>query len=153
MAVFDISVPLTAMQSLLQADGYFPGGVVIGEPFQPPQAVTAAIFIMDDVQAETTLTGTIENYVVQVRVYWLRPMDPSGAQAMEIGIGQAVSHVLAQLAGSYTLGGSVRAIDWAGEEGEKVAVKFGHLDLGGSIFRIADITVPLIVDDNAVFTP
>ena len=152
MAVFDCSVPMTAIESLLAQDGYFTG-VVVGEPFAPPSSPTAAIFIMDDAQASTTLTGSIENYVLQIRIYWLRATDPPGARVMEIGIGHAVSHVLAQLAGAFTLGGSVRAIDWAGEEGEKVSVKFGHIDLGGSIFRIADITVPLIIDDSTVFAP
>ncbi len=79
-------------------------------------------------------------------------MTPVDAAKVETSVAQGVATVLATLVGAYTLGGSVRAIDWAGEEaGRKVAVKWGHLVVSGTIFRMVDIQVPLIVDDSATF--
>ena len=149
---FDPSVPVLALQAVLVASSVFPGGVLIGEPFSPPVGLTAAIFFMDVDPAQTTLGSTIDVWTLQVRIYARAGMTPVDASKVEISVAQGVQTVLSALAGGFTLSGSMRAIDWAGEEaGRKLSVKWGHLVVSGTIFRMVDITVPLIVDDAATF--
>lgn len=153
---FDIRPTLQALQSVLKQDGYF-AQVFIGEPKSPPvDQMTAAIQMMEILPTQVTLGTDIEVHTLQVRVY-RNAMGEANAgggpdEAIEYETAQAVSKVLSDLAGGFTLGGKVRAVDWNGEEGGlKVAAKWGHLDVGGTMFRVADITVPLIVDDAVTF--
>ncbi len=148
---FDVTASMQAMESLFQESGYFPS-VVIGEPKDPPPDMTVAL-MMDNIDvAEATLTTGVLNHVVMSRIYGGRNIfDPM--ENLELGLARAVSKALDLLAGSFTLGGTIRALDWAGEEGMKVSVKFGHVDVGGTMMRIADMFIPLIVDDSVTFVP
>lgn len=73
-------------------------------------------------------------------------------ESMEKEFAKAVSSILSDIIGEFDLGGSVRSIDVAGIYGSSIAVSYGYLDLGGTMFRIADITLSLIVDDSATTT-
>ena len=151
---FNPSASLTALKTALTDIGYFSGGVLIGEPFGPVTTVTAAIFFMDLDAAQVTLSDTIDVWGICVRIYARGGMTPADAQTAELALANGVSEVWTALAGAFTLGGTVRAIDWAGEEaGHKMTAKWGHIVLGGTIFRVVDITVNLIVDGSATFVP
>ena len=56
---------------------------------------------------------------------------------------------MSDLSGEFDLGETIRNVDIGGMGGTPLSVDFGHLDVGGTIFRIADITVPMLVDDSA----
>ena len=153
---YDPTTTLAQLQTLLTNTGSFGAGVQIGEPFAPPVLTTttllAAILFQTYEPAGTTLNTTIEVWDLLVRIYALAGMTPADASTVEQNLAKAFASTLATLAGHYTLGSTVRAIDWAGEEaGRKVGAKWGHLVISGTIFRVVDLVVPLIVDDSATF--
>lgn len=151
---FDPRSTLTKVQSLLAADGFFAGGVVVGDLFAAPSDTTAAIFMRELAPTRTTLNATIDVCSVTVRVYAKAGMTTADAQSAELALAQAVFVIESALAGAFTLGGTVRAIDWAGEEaGFKISAKWGHLVIGGTILRVVDVIIPCIVDDSAIFAP
>lgn len=52
------------------------------------------------------------------------------------------------VAGAYTLAGDVRNVDFFGEAGQPMDVKAGYIDVSGTICRVIDIEIPLIVNDS-----
>ncbi len=59
----------------------------------------------------------------------------------------AVSTLIGEYSGAFTLGGSARAIDLLGMEGTPLSAQAGYLDVSGKFFRIMDIVIPVIVND------
>lgn len=150
---YDPAATLTYLETLLTNTGVFVGGVQLGEPFSPPVALTAAIFFRD-LDPLVTLGTTIDVWMLQVRVYAKAGMTPTDAATTETSVAQGAAAVETALAGHFTLGGTVRAIDWAGEEaGQRLHAQWGHLVISGTIFCVVDFMVPLIVDDAATFAP
>ena len=148
---FDASNTLDAVAGHLLASGYL-RDVMIGEPKSPPSGdqLTASVFLNSISVAEVTLGTTIESHVLTLRIF--RNMLAEPTNTMEKEFAKAVSSILSDIIGEFDLGGSVRSIDVAGIYGSSIAVNYGYLDLGGTMFRIADITLPLIVDDSATTT-
>ena len=148
---FDASNTLDAVAGHLLASGYL-RDFMIGEPKSPPSGdqLTASVFLNSISVAEVTLGTTIESHVLMLRIF--RNMLAEPTETMEKEFAKAVSSILSDIIGEFDLGGSVRSIDVAGIYGPSIAVSYGYLDLGGTMFRIADITLPLIVDDSATTT-
>lgn len=152
--VWDPKPTMKALQSVLADTGYFEGGVLIGDVFSPPGHFTAALMAMDLLPSQTSLSGTIDVFTVRCRMYIPAGMTVADAETVELKAISAPLQVMAALAGKFTLAGTVRAIDWAGEESSNhYEVKWGHLQFGGTIFRMADLDLPLIIDDNGLFAP
>ncbi len=149
---WDPTLTLANLKQTLAATKAFPGGVQIGEPFSAPADLVAAIAFLDWEPAEATLSTTIDTVTLLVRIYARAGMTPVDAGSVETKVAKAVSVTLAALAGAFTVGNTVRAISFVGEGGGKrVTIKFGHLVLDGTIFRMVDFNVPLIVDDSATW--
>ena len=148
---FDASNTLDAVAGHLLASGYL-RDVMIGEPKSPPSGdqLTASVFLNSISVAEVTLGTTIESHVLTLRIF--RNMLAEPTETMEKEFAKAISSILSDIIGEFDLGGSIRSIDVAGIYGSSIAVSYGYLDLGGTMFRIADITLPLIVDDSATTT-
>ncbi len=151
---WDPNPTFTNLQTLLQNTGNY-AAVWVGEPFSPPDPdLVAAIFMYEAAPGQTTLSTTIDVRTLMVRLYARAGMTPADAERVERAVDLAESQLEATLAANFTLGGTVRAIDWAGEEaGHHVSAKWGHLVLAGTIFRVVDFLCPLIVDDSSVFKP
>lgn len=54
--------------------------------------------------------------------------------------------LIARYSAGFTLGGLVREVDLLGEEGEPLSIQFGYVTIDKRIYRIAALTIPLIVD-------
>jgi len=148
MADFTIKRSLTWIQSHFLASGYF-RGVVIGHPWTPPtEKITVAIFMESQSILNLTVGGaTQELHVVTARIF--RPALSEPIADVESDIAEAVSLVQADLLADTTLGSTVMTIDPAGMSGTGMSTAFGHVEIGGTNFRIADITIPLLVNDSA----
>lgn len=59
----------------------------------------------------------------------------------------AVDAFIAGLSGDFDLGGRLRCVDLLGAYGAPLAYQTGYVDLDSKLYRIADVTVPLIVND------
>ena len=130
------------------ASGYF-RGVVIGHPWAPPTGrITVAIFMETQDILSLTVGGTTQElYVMTARIF--RPALSEPIADVETDIAEAVSLIQADLLADTTLGSTVMTIDAAGMSGTNMRTAFGHMELNSVNFRIADITIPLLVNDSA----
>jgi hypothetical protein len=149
---FNIKATLDAIASHISRSGYV-SDVQIGEPVAPPDAIDklhAAIYMSSASVVGLTLAETIEQHVVTVRVYQ-RAAFAAGddAGALEASVALAVSQISSNLIGEFDLGATMRNIDVGGQYGQAMNASFGYVTIGQTVFRTADLTVPLIVDGSA----
>mgnify|MGYP001589921058 CR=1 FL=1 len=153
MPIFNSKATLEQVHSYLAASGYF-GGSQIGEPKAPPQGVKlfAAVYMMDASVTRVYVNGGLaENHVVQIRIYRNALLEPTKDIELELAI--AVQQVASDLLGDYDLGATIREVDAGGMNGTPYKTEWGHVDLGGVVYRVADITLPLNIDDSATAAP
>ena len=144
---YDIEDTLRFIQSHLAASSRFVH-TQIGEPKSPPAGgLTASVRMDGQAVSLLSLQSTIETHTVIIRIY--RNMLAEPQEDAEIEVAQAVSEVEEDLIGDFDLGGTVRNIDIGGQHGAGVSARWGYVDVGGTLYRIADITLPFIVDDSA----
>jgi hypothetical protein len=148
---FDISNTLHAVETYVQDLGLFQS-VQIGEPKAPlPQGFHAVCF-MQSVGITSVYIGgeTRESHVVMLRIYRDMLAEQSDPQiTLETEIAVVVSKLMANLLGDTDLESSIMSIDAAGMDGTSMAAAYGYIELGGVIYRICDITVPMIVNGSA----
>lgn len=143
----DIEGTLRMVQSYLSQSGLF-AAQQIGEPKSPPAVgLAAAVFMADAGVAEVVLDSTIERHAVTIRLY--RNMLAEPLEDAEIEMANAASRILTDMYGDYDLGATVRAIDVAGIYGGGVHARWGYVEVSGVMFRIVDISLPLIIDGAA----
>ena len=150
---FDVKASLQAIESYLSKSGYF-SSVQIGERKAPPPGDGLSVDIWMKSAAVVRLYangGTGESHVVMARVY--RDLFGLPTEETEFVLAKAVQQILSDLLGEYDLGATVREIDAGGINGQSVRTDWGHVDIGGKLFRVADITLPLSVDDSATMAP
>ena len=146
---FDIDRTLHAVTSFLKVDGKF-RTVTIGEPksITPLTSICVAVFMQSTAITKFYLNGgTEEVHVVMVRLY--RDMLAEPTEDIETDLAKSVQRIVSDLLGDYDLGATIRNIDGAGGIGTNLGSAWGYTDLSGRMFRIVDITLPLIVDDSA----
>ena len=144
---FAIKSTLQAISDYIQKSGYVQKST-IGEPKAPPsEPVSAAVFLDSVAVAALTLNGTIEVHTVTLRLYMDMLGDPT--EDIEFGMAEVVSNISSDLLGEYDLGASIRNVDAAGMHGSPLRATWGYVDVGGKMFRIVDMSIPLIVDDSA----
>ena len=144
---FDITSTLRTVESYLSASGYVPS-VQIGEPKSPPKSeLSAAIFMTSVGIAQLTLNTTIEKHVVTIRLY--RNMLSEPQENIELELAKVVQDIASDLLGDFDLGATIRNVDAGGEHGTSLSTTWGYLDVGGTMYRVADINLPLTVDDSA----
>jgi len=151
---FDIASTLETVHNHLAASGYFSGGVQVGEYMEPPDAVAnklAGSIYMQSSQVAMIMTdgATRELHVVVVRIY-ADLKDPT--ESPEKKLAQGVSQVSSDMLGDADLGETIMAIDAGGAYGTNFGVAWGRVDISQRMYRVADVTLPLIVDGSATVT-
>lgn len=119
---------------------------------QPPKAVlpagfTVRISLLSMEVAETTLTTAIELHTVMVRIYHAQAA--AKEETLETERGRILPLVMDSLKADFTLGGTLRAIDWGGMYGQRPRVDFDEEEIGGVDYWTAHLVLPLIVDADA----
>ena len=147
--MFDVRDTLIRVETYLAGSGHFQQAQ-IGERKQPsPAQLSADVWMTRASVVGTTLTTTIELHVLNIRIYRDAMAEPPAD--IETDLGAAASNVISDLLGEFDLGATIRNIDAAGQYGTPVSVEWGHVDIGGRMHRVADITLPLIVDAAHTF--
>ncbi len=147
---FDMNSTLQALLSHLEGNGYFHESQ-IGEPKGPVAATGTEYFgslIPSEVRiAKIVLDGSpIEVHTVILRIYADWMAEPQ--EQVEISLSNTVSRVISDLIGGFKLNNTVRAVDFAGIYGRAITARWGHLDLSKRIYRVCDVSIPCIVDDD-----
>ena len=149
---FNIKNTLGAIESHISSTGYV-SNVQVGEPVSPPDAndkIFGAIFMNSANVVELSLGTTIELHSVTVRLH-RRAAFGQGDNAGEVEeeMALALSQISSNLIGEFDLGGTLRAIDIAGQYGSALTATWGYVTIAQTMFRIVDLVLPLIVDDSA----
>jgi hypothetical protein len=149
---FNITSTLDTLNSHLRKTGVIRHSQ-IGEYKSIPNTKEcyAAIWMSDARVAMATLADTIEVHTVTVRLYWGAFEEP--IVNIELGLAKAVSDIVNEWSGDFTLGATVRNIDIAGELGTPLTSVWGYADVSGLIYRIVDLEVSLIVDGSSTLAP
>ena len=151
VAAFTIRPTLQEIQSYLAASGEFVT-VELGEPEAVARGdgLTAAIWVSGTRIALTTLTKVTKVYDANIRVY--RDMLGEPTEGIEIGLAKVVQDIASDLLGDYDLGATVRDIDACGQYGTPLRAEWGHDVVAGVVFRVVDMTIPIVVNDTAALT-
>ena len=149
---FAVKDTLDVIRSELMTTNHF-SAVEIGEPKSPPAdaKITVHLWMSSISVVALTLSKTIEVYVITVRVMSGMFQEPEAL--IETQMAEVVSRVSEELFANFSLDNKIRHIDIGGIYGVNYRADWGHADISGKLFRVADITLPLVVDDSASHTP
>ncbi len=65
----------------------------------------------------------------------------------------AATTLIGEYSAHFTLGGTVRNVDLLGAHGEPLKMQAGYLDLDKKLYRIAVVTLPIVINDLWVQQP
>ena len=113
----------------------------------PGHGLTAAIWLqsLDPVPEASGLATSAGRLVWTLRIFQNALMQPP--DAIDPYVLEAASALITAYSGDFELGGNVRNVDLLGAHGVALAGRAGYLNQDGKIFRIFDVTIPLIVND------
>lgn len=128
--------------------GIFPS-VLTHEPKSLPKETPCCAISLDRFEpiAEASgLAATSMRLLFTVRLYRLfneQPEDDIDRKLLD-----AAAKLLESYSGDIQLGGeSSMGIDVLGAYGDSLRVEYGYTDIGGSIVRLATITLPVVLED------
>ena len=139
---------MQVIESYLLASGYF-STVLIGEPkdIMEGTGLTAAINLQGTRIVMVMAGGSVlKSYEVRVNIYRNLFAEPTGN--IEFELAEAVSKSAEDLLGAYDLGSTISEIDVAGQFGVALNAQWGHATVAGKLYRVATLTVPLVVNDT-----
>lgn len=119
------------------------------EPKSPPgNGVTAALYFATAGPAANAsgLDRASSLYTFTLRLYSNMLQEP--AEDIDPNLVACVDAVFDALAEDIDLGATVRNVDFFGSAGTPLSAKAGYVDVGGTMFRAVDITIPLVVNDS-----
>jgi hypothetical protein len=128
--------------------GAFRSSVIKHEPKAAPTALPALALWWSGIgpaRGFSGLAATSARIEFRGRVYMnfrSRPEDDIDPQLMAL-----TSQVIAAFSGAFTLNGDVAAVDLLGGWGNPLSAEAGYIEHDGQDFRVAEIVIPLIVDD------
>ena len=148
---FEIKDTLHAVETYVQNLGLF-SSVQIGEPKQATgQGLHVALY-MESVSIVMIYVGgeTRESHVVQLRVYKdMLAEYPDPQNNLESELASVVSKLMSNLLGDTDLESSIMSIDAGGMDGASMTATYGYVSVGGQMYRVVDISIPLIVNGSA----
>jgi hypothetical protein len=149
--MFDVTNSMRVVESALQATGRFTN-VQIGEPkaVVDGDGFVAGVFMDHADVVDLSLSTSTELHVLTVRIYKNALAEPQ--DYWEIELSKIVNAISDLFYGDFTLGGEVESIDFGGRYGGRYAAMWAYGDVNGPIFRVADITLPLIVHSSIAMT-
>lgn len=131
------------MQSKLASMGYNVLSA-IGEPYAPPEGMTACIIPLGGRIDEVTLQAPREIHQAAIRFY--APMLEQPQEQIEFELDQARANIQSDIFGDFDLGGNIAyalpaLFTWA----------YGYQDVSHIVYRLLDLNVFYRVDDRAAF--
>lgn len=113
----------------------------------PGRGITAAIWAqsLGPVPAGSGLTKTTARLVLNIRIYSDMLQEPQ--DGIDPAVLLAVDSLMSAYSGDFELGGNVRNVDLLGQAGVPMSAEAGYQNVGGTMYRIMTITLPLIVND------
>lgn len=138
---------LAAVISHAAASGLF-DRVAGHEPKNAPgNGLSAAIWVQSiaPLPAASGLSYTTGYLVLRERLY--NPMLQEPQDSIDPNLLAATDTMIGLYSGDFTLGGLVRNVDLLGAHGIPLRADAGYLEQAGKLFRVFDITLPLVCND------
>lgn len=138
---------ITDVQSHAQTLAVFEQ-VITAEPKSAPgEGLTCAIWVdqMTPVAGGSGLAVTTGRLVLMVRIF--KPMLSPPYGQIDPDIISAADSLFAAYIGAFTLDGKVRNVDVFGQHGIPLSARAGYVSIDKQMFRLMDITLPLIIND------
>jgi len=124
-------------------------GQVLGhEPVSAPgSGLTYAVWMSElgPSQQGSGLAATSARLVFTGRVYM--PADTEPMDDVDMQLTGAVDQLIAAYTADFTLGGTVRNLDLLGAEGAALRAVYRYLQLDSTVYRTANLDLPMIVND------
>lgn len=147
MADLDLAAYRSAAMSHAQGLGMF--GQVLGhEPVSAPgSGLIYALWVSDlvPVPARSGLNSVSVRLELTGRVFM--PADSQPEDDVDTTVTTAVNGLMREYCGDFTLGGTVADIDLLGAHGPALRAKFGYARFDSTTYRVATLTIPLIIND------
>lgn len=142
----DIDTLLAEVISHAQTLGVF--DQVNGHEYKsaPGRGVTAAVWVQDVMPLRSSgLASTSVRLELMWRLY--TGMISEAPDAIDPNLLKALDALCGAYSGDFTLGGSVRHIDLLGAHGDPMRGRAGYLNQDGRLYRVMDLTVPIVIND------
>lgn len=142
----DISTILNNVISHAMASGMFER-VNQHEPKNAPgNGLTCAVWVDRIAPTQSSgLSSTSAVVTFRIRLYSNMLQEPQ--DSIDPNIVLAVDSLMTAYSGDFDLGGSVRNVDLLGLAGLPLQAQAGYLNQDSKLFRVMDITLPVIVND------
>lgn len=149
----DITGILNAVVSHAQTLGRFERVNTHAPENAPGSGLSATVTVasVGPVPAASGLNSTTARVALDVIVYAAVPQEP--ADDIEPLVTKAVDALMASYSGDFELGGEVRNVDLLGAHGAPLSAQTGYTTIAAQTYRVAIITLPLIVNDLWSQTP
>lgn len=139
-----------AIVSDIQASGYF-SKVNQHEPKRKPltPGLTAAVWLqtMVPLAGASGLNSTSAMLVFTARFYSNMLKEPQ--DGIDPNLMRATSNVMRRYHDNFDFGlhPTVRNVDLLGEFGQPLAAQAGYVEIDGTMFRVMDLTIPVVIND------
>lgn len=143
----DLNSYRSAHVSQAQQLGLF-GNVLGHEPVSSPgSGLTYAVWVtrVAPIPAGSGVAAGTGRLELNGRVYM--PADTEPQDDVDLAVTDAVDKLLTALFADFTLGDTVRNVDLLGAHGTPLSAQFGFTRFDSTTYRVATLTVPLIIND------
>ena len=139
---------LSKLRSLLKAMAIFKAVDTVEPKGAPGTGLTVAVYLHTIAPAvEASGLSSISGvYVYNIRIYTNMLQEPT--EDIDTILAKAVDKVFVALGADFDLGTKVKNIDIFGEHGTALIAKAGYVEVAHVMYRIVDITLPLVVNDT-----
>lgn len=147
MSRIDANSLLDVLQSHALASGYFER-VNRHEPKNAPgNGVTAALWVqrIDPVAFRSGLAATSARIEFTMRVFSSMTSEPQ--DEIDPNVVAAATHFMGELSGDFELGSTDGDVDLLGAHGAGLGIRAGYVNVSGTMYRVMDVTVPIILND------
>ena len=143
----DFTPALKALESLIAKTGLFEG-VNLNEPKNAVGKGLRVAVYLDVIEPVPSMSGqniTSGRVVFVARV--MLPMLTEPVGTIDQRIGHAAGRIMQELSGDIELQDNVMFVDLLGHTGTPLSAKGGYLTIDTTMFRIMDVTCPLVLSD------
>ncbi len=142
-----ISALINAVTTHASSSGLF-DNVQGHEPKSSPgNGLTFAVYLssLTPVAARSGLAVTTARVELTARLY--KPFLSDPEDLIDPAMADAADKLFEAYAGDFQLGGTASNIDLLGAHGDPLRAEAGYQNISGTVFRVLDIVIPIIVND------